>query len=130
MNNNLTLNALAYNLAYSDKAGSVRNNSGLGATKPRILSIAHTDAVDPKTKLRTRRSLLRHDQTVADGNGVILPTPVSVYMNVVIPVDGDATQVATAISDGIIANRQLISGTGADGSALDLAAAIFTNREQ
>jgi hypothetical protein len=130
MNADITLNTLGYAMVYSDKDGSLRRNSTLGATKPRNLSIAHMDATDSKSKLPTHRGLIRHDATIADATGVILPVPVSVYLVCSYPTGGDATATATAISDGIVAIRQLISGTGADASALNLATAILTNHEQ
>lgn len=130
MNADITLNTLVYAQVYSDKGESLRRNSSLGATKPRNLTIAHQAAVDSKSKLATSRNLIRHDQTIADAVGVILPVPVSVYLVCSYPTGGDATQTATAISDGIIAIKQLISGTGADANALNLATAILTNGEQ
>lgn len=131
MNADITLNTdKVYALVYSDKTESLRRNSSLGVTKPRNLTIAHQAAVDSKSKLETKRHLIRHDQVIADPVGVILPVPVSVYLVCSYPTGGDATATATAISDGIIAIRQLISTTGADSGALNLATAILTNGEQ
>lgn len=130
MNADITLNSLAYKLAYSDKDGSQRTNTSLGVTKPRTLSIGHLDATDSKSKLQTLRNLVRHDQIIADTAGVNLPVPVSVYLVCSYPTTGDETETSTAINDGVAAIRQLISGTGADASALNLADAILKNREQ
>jgi hypothetical protein len=130
MNANLTLNGLVYTQKFSDKEGSERRNNGLGANLPRVLTIAHTTSTEGRQKLPSRRSLVRHDQTVPDGEGNPLAIPVSVYLVAVVPADGAPAAVDTAISDGLIAIRQLISGTGADASALNLGEAILENQEQ
>lgn len=130
MNSNVTINALEYNLAYSDKTGSIRRNAGLGANLPRTLQIAHVATKDNKTKLAVRRSVIRHDRVVPDANGIPLATPVTVYLVAVVPDLGEAASVTNAINDGVVAIRQLISGTGADANALNLADAILKNQEQ
>lgn len=130
MNADITLNTLVYAQKFSDEAGSLRRNTGLGATLPRELSIAHQKAVDSKSKLTTRRSVIRHDRVVPDALGNPLACPVSVYLVAVVPDIGEATAVGAAITDGVVAIRQLISGTGADASALNLANAILVNQEQ
>jgi hypothetical protein len=130
MNANITLNALTYTQRFSDKEGSERRNDSLGANLPRVLSIAHTESNEGRSKTPSRRTLVRHDQFVPDGDGNPLPVPVSVYLVAVVPSTGDATAVGVAISDGTIAIRQLLSGTGADAAALNLATAILSNQEQ
>lgn len=130
MNANLTLNGLTYTQVFSDKEGSERRNSGLGANLPRVLRIAHTESTEGASKTPCTRSVLRHDQYVTDGDGNVLPVPVSLYLVAVVPKDGASSPVATAISDSTIAIRQMISSTGADGNALNLASAFIENKEQ
>lgn len=130
MNNDITLNANEFKLAYSDKTGSLRRNTALGANLPRELRISHQQTVESKAKLSTRRTLIRFDRTVPDAEGKPLSVPVSVYLVAVVPVLGETSAVAAAITDGTVAIRQLISPTGADANALNLATNILVNQEQ
>jgi hypothetical protein len=131
MNDNLTLNALTYTKQYSDQiAGSARNNASLGSNLPRVLRIVNRDEVNGKTKLAMHRTTVLHEQSVLGPDGVALSVPVTVQIAVLTPKSGDPAGVDSAIDDGIIAIRQLISGTGADAAALNLATELFKTRAQ
>jgi hypothetical protein len=130
MNDNLTLNALAYNRVYSDQARSLRRNTTAGVTLPRELTMSHIKTKDNVSKENINRSSVKHDVVTADADGNPVATRVSVQLIITYPTDvGVSASVSTAIDDGIVAIRQLISGTGADASALNLAANL-KNGEQ
>lgn len=131
MNDNLTLNSLTYTLSARDQvAGSFRNNASLGSNLPRVLRVVNRDETNNKSKLVMHRTTVLHEQTVPDAQGNPLASPVVVGMFVLTPKVGDPTDVDTAIDDGVIAIRQLISGTGADALALNLATELFKTRSQ
>lgn len=130
MNDNLTLNALTYNRVYSDVARSLRRNTTAGVTLPRELTMSHITTVDNVSKQNIRRSSVKHECVTADSDGNPVPTRVSVQLIITYPTDiGVPANVSTGIDDGITAIRQLISGTGADANALNLAANL-KNGEQ
>jgi hypothetical protein len=97
---------------------------------PHTLRIAHQDAIDSRTKVATRRSLMRVDMTHLDTGGVN-PSPLQVSVQLVV-VKGKDTYAPsqTAIELAVDTLIQALTGTAADASALDLADEIFVNEEQ
>lgn len=130
MNADITVKAKVYKLVYSDKAGSLRRSTTDGAPLPHTIRIAHTDAVDSKTKVPNVRSLIRVDMTHVDTGGVNpSPLPVSVQLVLVAGKDTYAPTSA-AILLAVDSMRQILASTAADASALDLATTIGVNKEQ
>lgn len=130
MNADITLKSKAYKQVYSDKAGSLRRSTTDGATLPHTIRIAHSDAIDSRTKVPTRRSLMRVDMTHLDTGGVNpSPLPVSVQIVVVKGKDSYAPSQAS-IELAVDTAIQALTGTAADASALDLTDEIFVNEEQ
>lgn len=130
MNADITLKGKAYKLIYSDKLGSLRKSVTDGAALPHTMRIAHTDAVNSKTKVLTRRSLSRIDMTHLDTGGVNpSPQPVSVQLVVEKGV-GLYAPTLTAIELAVDSLMQMYSSTAADASALDLTDEVFVNEEQ
>lgn len=130
MNADITLKSKVYKQVYSDKAGSFRKSVTDGAALPHTLRIAHTDTINSKTKVATRRSLCRLDMTHLDTGGVNpSPQPVSVQL-VVEKGTGVYAPTQAAIELAVDSVIQALTGTGADASALDLADEIFVNEEQ
>jgi hypothetical protein len=130
MNANITLAGKVYNQVYSDKAGSLRKCVTDGAAFMHTVRIAHTDAIDSKTKVPTRRSLFRLDMTHVDTGGTNpAPLPVSAQL-VVVKGTGLYAPSSAAIQAVVDSVIQALTGTGADASALDLNDEIFVNEEQ
>lgn len=130
MNADITLKAKVYKLNYSDKSGSLRTSTTDGAALPHTVKIAHSDAVDSKTKLPMKRSLFRVDMTHLDTGGVN-PSPLPVSVQIVVQKGtGLYAPSLTAIELAVDSAIQALTGTAADGSALDLADEIFVNLEQ
>jgi hypothetical protein len=130
MNANITLKSKVYNQVYSDKAGSLRRSITDGAALPHELRISHTDAVDSKTKLEVKRSVMRVDMTHLDTGGVN-PAPVPVTAYLVVQHGVGTNQPSTAsIELAVDTLIQALTGTGADASALDLADEVFAGKEQ
>jgi len=130
MNADITVKAKVYKLLFSDQAGSQRKSVTDGATLPHTLKIAHSDAIDSATKLPIKRSLMRVDMTHVDTGGVNpAPIPVSAYI-VVQHGTGTGQPSTAAVQLAIASLVQILSGTGADGSALGLDDDIFVNKEQ
>jgi hypothetical protein len=130
MNADITLKAKVYKQVYSDQAGSLRRSTTDGAALPHTMRIAHTNAVDSKTKVPTIRSLTRVDMSHLDTGGINpSPLPVSVQL-VVVKGTGLYAPTQAAIELCVDTLIQALSGTGADASALDLTDEIFVNGEQ
>lgn len=130
MNDNITLKAKVYNRVYSDKAGSLRRSLTDGAALPHTIKVAHTEIVDSVSKLKLARSLVRIDMSHLDTGGVNpAATPVTAYM-VVTHGTGINQPTTAAIELAVDSLCQAMVGTGADASALDLAAIFFANKEQ
>lgn len=130
MNADITLKSKVYKQVYSDKAGSLRKSTTDGAALPHQLRIAHTEAVDNKTKIPVVRSLMRLDMTHLDTGGVNpSPLPVSVQI-VVVKGTGIYAPTQAAIELAVDSLVQALTGTAADASALDLADEIYVNGEQ
>lgn len=130
MNADITVKAKSYKQLYSDQAGSLRRSVTDGAHMPHTIRIAHQDAIDSRTKVPTRRSLVRVDMTHLDTGGVN-PSPLPVSVQIVV-VKGKETYAPTsaAIELAVDSAVQMLAGTGADASALDLVDEIFVNEEQ
>lgn len=130
MNADITVKAKVYKQVYSDKAGSLRRSTTDGATLPHTIRIAHTDAVDSKTKVPNTRTLVRIDMSHLDTGG-INPSPFPVSAQLVL-VKGKETFApsSTAILLALDSMRQILASTAADASALDLATTIGVNQEQ
>jgi hypothetical protein len=125
MNNDLTIDTLAFKLAYSDKTGSKRIEVSRGATLPTTMSIAHQIVKDSKSGLPARRSVLRFDRTqILDGSGTLMGD-VTAYVVVQAP-----QGVAVVGSDIVATVQHLISTLQEDDSGLDLMDEIFVNQEQ
>lgn len=121
MNADLTIKGGTFSSVYSDKAGSLRRAApgtpfSTGASGS--LSIAHTSYVDSQTKKPGRRSLMRVqiDKAAADGSNTIA------YAQLIVGRPDDSVTVPdsdiVALVDSL---RQVIAGTSADASALNLA---------
>jgi hypothetical protein len=124
MNNDLTIDTLAFKLAFSDKDGSERRETSRGANLPTVMSVKHQPYVDSATKLPGTRSLVRFDRHLdVDGEGTI--APVSAYIVVAAP---NSTGVTS--SDILAVVQHLISVLQEDDSGLDLMDELFVNREQ
>lgn len=74
MDTNLTVDTVTYSKVYDDASGSVRRNTALGLTSPRVLTIKHQDSVDSKTKEPKVRSLIRFDFAQPVGTPAIRST--------------------------------------------------------
>lgn len=130
MNADLTIHGKVYKQVYSDKAGSLRRSTTDGAALPHTLRIAHMDAIDGKTKIATRRSLMRFDMSHLDTGGVN-PSPLPVSIQVIVT-KGTGTYQPSAVAIAMVCNSmvQALATTAADASALDLDDEIFLNEEQ
>lgn len=130
MNADITLKSKVYKQNYSDKAGSLRTSTTDGAALPHTVKIAHTDAVDSKSKLPIKRSLFRVDMSHLDTGGVN-PSALPVSVQVVVQRGTGLYQpTQTAIELAVDTMIQALTGTAADASALDLTDEIFVNMEQ
>jgi hypothetical protein len=130
MNADITVKAKAYSLLYSDKTESKRRSVTDGATLPHYITISHVDAIDRKTKLPVKRSTLRIDMSHLD-TGNVNPSPVPVTASlVVIQGQGLYQPTTTAIELVVDSLIQMLSGTGADASALDLTDEVFAGLQQ
>jgi hypothetical protein len=121
MDNDLTIDTLSFNLAWSDKAGSMRREVSRGANLPTEMRVSHSESVDSASKMLHRRSLVRFDRHIELSTGKIVP--VSAYMVVSVPkdpdvADSDITTVAGHFQD-------LLSSGG-----LDLDAELFVSALQ
>jgi hypothetical protein len=125
MNNNITVSGLAYNLVYSDKAGSLRREIARGATLPTELLIKHQDYVDSATKQPGSRTLVRLDHYMTMTDGVI--RPVSLYLVLARPTD---PLVTAAIIEALEAQMVNLLHSATNTSGLDLVTEILANREQ
>lgn len=126
MNNDLTVDTLAFKLAYSDKTGSKRIETSRGVNLPTTMTVSHQQTVDSATKLPIRRSLLRFDRTQAVSASETAPLgTVSAYIVVSVP---SGTEVEG--SDVLAVIQHLISVLQEDDSGLDLMDEIFVNQEQ
>jgi hypothetical protein len=123
MDNNLTIETLAFNMQYSDKTGSLRREVSRGVNIPTELKIAHQPYVDSTTKLPGTRSVARFDRYQALSDGTI--APVSAYVVVTSPTD------TAVVSSDIQATVQLLIGLlQEDDSGLNLMSNIFSSKEQ
>jgi len=126
MNDNLTVNTLAFNRTWSDQAGSQRREVSRGANLPEIMSVKHTDIIDSATKLPARRSMVRFDRQLALSTGII--APVSAYIVVQVPKDtGVVSSDITAVLDRL---GSLLAKTSNPDAGLQLGTALFVNCEQ
>lgn len=125
MDNNLTVNTLAFNLVYSDKDGSLRREISRGASLPTELSIKHQPYVDSVTKVPGKRSLVRLDYYMTMTDGVI--RPVSMYTVLAAPSDPLVTASITNAMSAMLVN--IVHGT-TNTNGLDLKDEIFANKEQ
>lgn len=130
MNPDITLKSKVYKMLYSDKVGSMRKSITDGAALPHTIRIAHQDATDSKTKVPTRRSLIRVDMTHLD-TGAVNPSPLPVSAQLVL-VKGTGVWAPTQAQIELCVDTliQALTGTAADASALDLTDEIFVNEEQ
>jgi hypothetical protein len=125
MDSNLTVSALAFNLVYSDKTGSLRRETSRGAALPTELSIKHQDYVDSNTKVPGKRTVVRLDYYMTMTDGVI--RPVSLYTVVAAPTDPLVTATITnTLSDYMV---NLVHGA-TNTNGLSLRDEIFANKEQ
>lgn len=127
MDNNLTLNSLAFNLRYSDKdSGSERREISRGVNLPEILTIKSQKYTDSSTKIPGRRTVVRVDRHQASAAGDIV-TGLSAYVVVTIP---EHEAVGTSDVQAVITRiLTLLAGTTVTGG-LDLKDEIFVNGEQ
>lgn len=127
MNNNLTIDTLSFNLAYSDKSGSKRLEVSRGVNMPTTMTISHQTVIDSKTKSPTRRSVLRFDRTQVVDNGASSASlgDVSAYIVVSVPLGAEVVN-----TDILAVIQLLISTLQEDDSGLDLMDEIFVNQEQ
>jgi len=125
MDNNLTVNTLAFNMVYSDKTGSLRREISRGASLPTELLIKHQPYVDSVTKVAGTRSLVRLDYYMAMTGGAI--APVSLYVVCATPTDVLVTQAVTDAISAMLVN--IIHGTS-NANGLDLKDELFAKREQ
>jgi hypothetical protein len=130
MNNDITLKSKAYEWQFSSAAGSSRKSITDGAAFPHTLQINHIDVKDGVTKLPMRQSKMFLAMTHKDTGGVnpaAAPLTVQVTVRKGTGVNAPTTADIELAVDTVV---QALAGTGADGSALDLADDIFANEEQ
>jgi hypothetical protein len=123
MNNNLTVSALAFNLAFTDKNGSERREVSRGVNLPEVMSVRHQEYTDSSTKVKGVRSVLRFDRHLLLSSGII--APVSAYLVVTTPTD-----TGVASSDVLAVVERIVNTIQEDDTGLDLADEIFVTREQ
>lgn len=125
MDNNLTVNTLAFNLVYSDKDGSLRREISRGASLPTELSIKHQPYVDSATKKAGKRTVVRIDYYMTMTDGAI--QPVSMYTVLAAPTDPLVTAAITNAMSAMLVN--ILHGT-TNTNGLDLKDEVFANKEQ
>lgn len=124
MNNNLTVNSLAFNLNYSDKSGSLRTETARGVNLPTTMQIKHQKFTDSATKLPGTQSALIFAKYKALSDGRIAA---AVVVTLKVQVLEDANVNSTDVTE----TTDLIVGTiQEDDSGLDLADEIFVTKEQ
>jgi hypothetical protein len=122
---NLTVSALAFNNAWSDKTGSERRETSRGANLPTVLSIKHQDYVDSATKVPGKRSVVRLDYYMTMTDGII--RPVSLYVVCAAPTDPLVTTTITNTMCDYLVN--LLHGT-TNTNGLGLRDEIFGDKLQ
>lgn len=124
MDNNLTIDTLAFKLAYSGKEGSERREVSRGVNLPEVMSIRHVPFTDSKTKKPGVQSSVRFERFVqlSDGTSIV---PVVATLTVRVPTDTSITS-----TDVLAVVQRVVSTIQEDDSGLDLADEIFVNREQ
>jgi len=123
MNSNLTISTLAFNLSFSDKAGSERREVSRGVNLPEIMSIKSQAYIDSATKIAGRRTVLRFDRYVTGADSK--PLAVTAYLVVAVPQD---TGVVSADITAVVA--RILGVLDNTSPNLDLGTNIFVNQEQ
>lgn len=121
MNNNLTIDALGFNLVFSDKAGSERREVSRGVNLPEVMSVRHVEITDSKTKKLATQSSLRFERHLLSSD-LTTVVPVTATLTVRVPKD------TGVVSADVLAVIQRVVSTVA--GTLILADEIFVNREQ
>lgn len=127
MDNNLTINSLAFNLRYSDKdSGSERREVSRGVNLPEILTIKSQNYTDSATKVPGRRTVVRVDRHLSDGAGGITA---GLEAHVVVSVPSKPEVTTADVQACITRLITLLAGTIVTGG-LDLKDEIFISGEQ
>jgi hypothetical protein len=130
MNNNITVKAKDYVLAYSDKTGSLRTSATDGNAFPHSIQVAHIDVIDAKSKLPAKQSKLVVSMSHKDTGGV---NPAGIPVTVQLTVrhgTGINAPTNTELLLAIDSMRQILAATSADASALNLSSDIFVTKSQ
>jgi len=83
MNADLTINTIVFAKSFDEKDGSERRSTARGINLPDVMSVKRQDAVDTKTKVSTKRYLVRFDRVCLDATGQEYTT--SAYVVFVVP---------------------------------------------
>lgn len=126
MDANLTINSLAFNLAFSDQNGSERRETSRGVNLPEILTIKSQKYTDSVTKLAGIRTVARVDRYVSDPVAGIVP---GLEAHIVVSVPTLASVGTSDVQAVVTRLLTLLAGTTVAGG-LDLKDEIFVNREQ
>jgi hypothetical protein len=127
MDNNLTIDALTFAMAFNGPTGSKRINASRGANLPDVLTVRRQPYVDSQTKLagiRTAVVLERH-LALTQNAGIIAPLRIQVV--VAGPTD---TGIASSDYDAVVNQMfNLLCGT-TNTNGLDLKNEIFVGGQQ
>jgi hypothetical protein len=122
--NALTLSTLVFNMLYSDKTGSARQEVSRGVNIPTKLLVRHQDVVDSATKLPATRSSVRFEYHMALTGGAIAP---AVTATLTVQSLKDPLVTGAIVDSTVELVAQLIQE---DDSGLDLATEIFVEKQQ
>jgi len=115
---------LDYYLVYSDKTeGSLYRNTSDGASLPREITVKHQTFIDSKTKVSSRRTVVRYDRRVVLADGSI--GVVSGYLVVAVPVNSAVT---TAMVNDCVGLSLNMHDHGAEFT--DISQEVFVNQGQ
>lgn len=124
MDNNLTISSLVFNLAYSDKSGSLRRETSRGANLPETMQVKHQEYTDSVTKRRGNQSALIFEFTKALADGTIaVVARATLKVQSLIDSNVGSTEIGNVL-------ERVVSTIQEDDSGLDLDEEIFINKEQ
>lgn len=100
MDTNLTIDSVVYNKVNDTDTGSVRRNTSVGLSSPKLLTIKHQNSVDSKTKEPKVRSLVRFDISQPVGTPAIRSTD-SMQIVIEVPESSTPARVQEVIDAGL-----------------------------